>query len=409
MPLVGSGKAMFTGFFYALRRYGLDVSLNEWLTLMEALTLGLHGSQLTDFYYLARCILVKSEADFDRFDLAFAEYFRDVESVQELPDEFLEWLAKAAPQRDFDRDEVDARFGGGLDLEELKKMLAQRLSEQTERHDGGGKWVGTGGTSPFGHGGYNPAGIRIGGPGRQKSAVQVAAERDYRDFRQDAALELRQFQMAFRRLRNLTVKGDGPKDELQLDETIQATCDNGGFLKLAFDRPRKNDVRLLVLFDSGGSMWSYSHLCSRLFHAVHEASHFKELKTFYFHNCVYDDLFTTPECWYQDSADTKGVLQGLNSSWKILFVGDGAMAPSELLSRGGCLDYYRSNSDPGLAWLRRFAAKSAHVAWLNPIPQERWAYTWGNYTIGLIGREMPMFPLTIDGLDDALRHLMAPR
>ncbi len=409
MPLVGSGKAMFTGFFYALRRYGLDVSLNEWLTLMEALTLGLHGSQLTDFYYLARCILVKSEADFDRFDLAFAEYFRDVESVQELPDEFLEWLAKAAPQRDFDRDEVDARFGGGLDLEELKKMLAQRLSEQTERHDGGGKWVGTGGTSPFGHGGYNPAGIRIGGPGRQKSAVQVAAERDYRDFRQDAALELRQFQMAFRRLRNLTVKGDGPKDELQLDETIQATCDNGGFLKLAFDRPRKNDVRLLVLFDSGGSMWSYSHLCSRLFHAVHEASHFKELKTFYFHNCVYDHLFTTPECWYQDSADTKGVLQGLNSSWKILFVGDGAMAPSELLSRGGCLDYYRSNSDPGLAWLRRFAAKSAHVAWLNPIPQERWAYTWGNYTIGLIGREMPMFPLTIDGLDDALRHLMAPR
>ncbi|MDN0031947.1 VWA domain-containing protein [Oscillibacter valericigenes] len=400
---------MFTGFFYGLRRYGLDVSLNEWLTLMEALTLGLHGSQLTDFYYLARCILVKSEADFDRFDLAFAEYFRDVASVQELPDEFLEWLAKAAPQRDFDRDEVDARFGGGLDLEELKKMLVQRLSEQTERHDGGGKWVGTGGTSPFGHGGYNPAGIRIGGPGRQKSAVQVAAERDYRDFRQDAALELRQFQMAFRRLRNLTVKGDGPKDELQLDETIQATCDNGGFLKLAFDRPRKNDVRLLVLFDSGGSMWSYSHLCSRLFHAVHEASHFKELKTFYFHNCVYDDLFTTPECWYQDSADTKGVLQGLNSSWKILFVGDGAMAPSELLSRGGCLDYYRSNSDPGLAWLRRFAAKSAHVAWLNPIPQERWAYTWGNYTIGLIGREMPMFPLTIDGLDDALRHLMAPR
>ncbi|BAK98293.1 hypothetical protein OBV_10950 [Oscillibacter valericigenes Sjm18-20] len=401
---------MFTGFFYALRRYGLDVSLNEWLTLMEALKLGLHGSQLTDFYYLARCIFAKSEADFDRFDLAFAEYFHDVESVRELPAEFLDWLAEAIQQRKFDRDEVDARFGGGLDLEELKKLLAERLTEQRSRHDGGGKWVGTGGTSPFGHGGYNPAGIRIGGPGRQKSAVQVAAERDYRDFRQDSALELRQFQMAFRRLRNLTVKGDGPKDELQLDETIRSTCDNGGALKLEFDRPRKNDVHLLVLFDSGGSMWSYSRLCSRLFYAVHESSHFKELKTFYFHNCVYDDLFTTPECWYQKSVDTKSVLQGLSASWKILFVGDGAMAPSELLSQGGSLDYfYRVNGESGLTWLRRFAAKSAHTAWLNPIPLEQWEYTWGNLTIQKIRREIPMFPLTINGLDAALHHLMAPR
>lgn len=401
---------MFTGFFYALRRYGLNVSLNEWLTLMEAMKLGLHGSQLTDFYYLARCILTKSEADFDRFDLAFAEYFHDVESVKELPPEFLDWLADAVQQRRLDKDEVDARFGGGLDLEELKKMLAERIAEQTERHDGGSKWVGTGGKSPFGHGGYNPAGIRIGGPGRQKSAVQVAVERDYRDFRQDSALELRQFQMAFRRLRNLTVKGDGPKDELQLDETIRSTCDNGGVLKLEFDRPRKNDVRLLVLFDSGGSMWPYSSLCSRLFHAVHESSHFKELKTFYFHNCVYDDLFTTPECWYQKSVETKSVLRKLNSTWKILFVGDGAMAPSELLSQGGSLDYfYRVNGESGLTWLRRFAAKSAHKAWLNPIAQERWEYTRGSQTIRQIRREVPMFPLTIDGLDAALHHLMAPR
>ena len=399
---------MFTGFFYTLRRYGLNVSLNEWLTLLEALELGLHGSQLTDFYHLARCILSRSEADFDRFDLAFAEYFHDVETVEELPSEFLDWLANAIQARTFDKDEVDARFGGGLDLEELKRMLEQRLAEQKERHDGGGKWVGTGGTSPFGHGGYNPAGIRIGGPGRQRSAVQVAAERDYRDFRQDSALELRQFQMAFRRLRNLTVKGDGPKDVLQLEESIQATCDNGGFLKLVFDRPRKNDVRLLLLFDSGGSMWSYSDLCSRLFHAVHESSHFKELRTFYFHNCVYGNLFTTPQCWYRDSVDTKTILRDLNSNWKILFVGDGAMAPSELLSRGGCLDYYQMNDESGLAWLRRFAGKSEHVAWLNPISEAHWDYTWGNYTIQTIRQEIPMFPLTIDGLDSALRHLMAP-
>ena len=400
---------MFTGFFYALRRRGLDVSFNEWLTLMEALELGLHGSQLTDFYELARCILARSEADFDRFDLAFAEYFHDVESVSELPDELLSWLAQAIDPREFDKDEIDAQFGGGLDLEELKRLLAQRLAEQTERHDGGSKWVGTGGASPFGHGGYNPAGIRIGGPGRHRSAVQVAAERDYRDFRQDAALELRQFQMAFRRLRNLTVKGDGPKDQLLLDETVQATCDSGGFLKLQFDRPRKNDVRLLVMFDSGGSMWPYSRLCSRLFHAVNESSHFKELKTFYFHNCVYDDLFTAPECRYRESEDTRSVLRELNASWKILFVGDGAMAPEELLSRGGSLDYYRANEEAGIVWLRRFAAKSAHIAWLNPLPRERWDYTRGNHTIRLIRGEIPMFPLSIDGLDAALRHLMAPR
>ncbi|WP_369281884.1 VWA domain-containing protein [Oscillibacter sp. GMB15532] len=400
---------MFTGFFYALRRHGLDVSLNEWLTLMEALRLGLHDSQLTDFYRLSRCILARSEADFDRFDLAFAEYFHDVESVQELPEEFLSWLAEAAAQREIDKDAVDAQFGGGLNLEELKKMLAERLSEQTERHDGGSKWVGTGGISPFGHGGYNPAGIRIGGPGRHRSAVQVAAERDYRDFRQDAALELRQFQMAFRRLRNLTVKGDGPKDQLMLDETVQATCDSGGFLKLKFDRPRKNDVRLLLLFDSGGSMWSYSRLCARLFHAVHEASHFKELKTYYFHNCVYDDLFTTPECYYRESEGTNGVLSKLNSSWKVLFVGDGAMAPEELLRQGGSLDYYRTNQDPGIVWLRRFAEKSAHTAWLNPVPQELWDYTRGSHTIRRIRQEIPMFPLSIDGLDAALHHLMAPR
>lgn len=400
---------MFTEFFYTLRRRGLDVSFNEWLTLLEAMELGLHGSQLTGFYELARCVLARSEADFDRFDLAFAEYFRGVEPVDRLPDEFLTWLAEAVDPRELDRDAVDAEFGGGLDLEQLKKMLAQRLAEQTERHDGGSKWVGTGGTSPFGHGGYNPAGIRIGGPGRHKSAVQVAAERDYRDFRQDAALELRQFQMAFRRLRNLTVKGDGPKDQLMLDETVQATCDNGGFLKLRFDRPRKNDVRLLLLFDSGGSMWSYSRLCARLFHAVHESSHFKELKTYYFHNCVYDDLFTTPECWYRESEDTKGVLRGLNASWKILFVGDGAMAPGELLSRGGSLDYYRANQETGITWLRRFAEKTNHIAWLNPIPQERWETARGSRTIRMIRDEIPMFPLSIDGLDAGLHHLMAPR
>lgn len=402
-------RAMFTDFFYLLRANGLQVSLNEWLTLIEALHQGLHNSELTDFYYLARCILVKSEADYDRFDMAFAAYFGDIETVKELPKEFLEWLAKAIPPREFNQAEVDARFGGGLDLEQLRKMLEDRLQEQTERHDGGNHWVGTGGTSPFGHGGYNPAGIRIGGPGQRRTAIQVAQERNYQDFRQDEALELRQFQMAFRKLRNLTAKGDGPKDELQLDKTIQSTSDNGGFLKLEFDRPRKNDVRLLLLFDSGGSMWSYSRLCSQLFHAVHESSHFKELKTYYFHNCVYDELFTTPDCWYRYSEDTMGVLNSLDSRWKVIFVGDGAMAPSELVSRGGSLDYYRMNEEPGIQWLRRFVRKSAHTIWLNPLPRRSWDRVWGSRTIGLIRQEIEMFPLSISGLDEGIHRLMAPR
>ncbi len=399
---------MFESFFYYLRSCGLEVTLNEWMSLIQAMELGLHQSSLTGFYYLARMLLVKSESDFDRFDRAFLEFFKDVRSFEKLPQELLDWLKEPIAQRAYDKAEVDRKFAG-LDLDAIRQMLEQRLQEQHERHDGGSHWVGTGGTSLFGHSGYNPTGIRVGGTGKNSHALQVAAQRNYQDFRRDTTLDMRQFQMAFRRLRQLTSRTEGPKDQLLLEESIQATCENGGHLKLEFGRPRTNEVRLLLLFDSGGSMWSYTRLCSQLFHAAHQSNHFKELRTYYFHNCFYDCLHTTPDCWYQQSVPTEYVLNNLSPEWKVLIVGDGAMAPSELLQPGGCLDYYHYNEKPGLWWLQRFTARYPHLAWLNPIPKEYWAYTHGSYTISMLQREVSMFPLSLDGLDGALKRLMAAR
>lgn len=399
---------MFTNFFYFLRSYGLKVSLNEWMTLLEAMELGLHDSSLTGFYHLARMTLVKSESDFDRFDQAFLEYFKTIKSFEDIPSELLDWLAEAARMREYDKDAVDQIFSG-LTLERLRKMMEERLKEQKERHDHGSHWVGTGGISPFGHSGYNPTGIRVGGTSKNHNALQVAAERNYQDFRRDTTLDLRQFQMAFRRLRQLSTHSEGPKDELQLDKTIQSTCENAGHLKLEFDRPRSNEVRLLLLFDSGGSMWPYAQLCSRLFQAAHQSSHFKELRTYYFHNCIYDLLHTTPNCRYQESIPTEHVLSRLSPEWKVIIVGDGAMAPSELLEVGGCADYHYYNEKAGIYWIRRFTKKCSHLVWLNPISKQYWPYTSGAWTIHALQHELPMYPLTLDGLDASLKHLMAAR
>lgn len=399
---------MFTNFFYFLRANGLQVSVNQWMGLLEALKLGLHGSSLTDFYHLCRCTLVKSESEFDNFDRAFFTFFKGIKSFESLPKEFLDWLNSPQAQREYDKAQVDAKFAG-MDLDEIRKMLEERLQDQHERHDGGNHWVGTGGTSLFGRDGYNPNGIRIGGESRHQSAVQIAAERNYKDFREDATLDVRQFQMAFRRLRQLSSRNEGPKDELQLERSIQATCDNGGYLKLEFDRPRSNDVRLLLLFDSGGSMWRYAQMCGQLFSAVHQSNHFKELRTYYFHNCWYDCLHTTHVCWYEQSVPTEFVLNNLSSEWKVIVVGDGAMAPSELTSVGGSLDYYTYNAQPGLHWIRRFTGKYPHMVWLNPLEESSWSRTRGARSIELLRQEVEMFPLSLDGLDRALKRLMVAK
>lgn len=394
---------MFIKFFYFLRGKELSVSLNEWLCLMEAMDKGLGRNSLMEFYSLCKNILIKSEADYDKFDMAFAEYFQGIESIEELPQELLDWLSTGELERDISDMPPWAKEH---EFEELMEMFKERLAEQTEKHDGGNYWIGTGGTSPMGHGGYNPAGIRVGGYSRHKSAVKVAGERKFRDFRQDTALDIRQFQMAFRKLRQFSTRVDSAKTELDIDGTIDATSANGGMLKLVYEKPRKNTVKLLLLIDSDGSMAPYSSLCNRLFQAVHQSTHLKDLKTYYFHNCVYDYLFTTPSCRRGDWIETDWVFGNLDSEYKVIFVGDAAMSPYELLSVGGNQDWYAYNEEPGIAWLEKFRRRYKKCIWLNPINESRWDWTYGSRTIQHIRQTIPMFELTLDGLDQGIRKLL---
>ncbi|MCD8088416.1 MAG: VWA containing CoxE family protein [Oscillospiraceae bacterium] len=397
---------MFTGFFFLLRARGLKVSLQEWRTLLEGLEKGLHGSSLTGFYYLARAVLVHTEADFDRFDQVFLEYFRDVQPFDELPKELEEWLSKPIDPVEYD---PAALKNQGLDIETIRQMLEQRMKEQHERHDGGTHWVGTGGASPFGNSGYYPGGIRVGGQGRNRSALQVAGERNFRDFREDRVLETRQFQMAFRRLRQFSALEDGPKTELELDETIKQTGDNAGQLRLVFGRPRRNTVKLLMLFDSGGSMWEFTKLTASLFQAVSKESKFKDLKIYYFHNCFYDDLYTAPGCHHATAVSTEWVLSQLGQDYKVIVVGDASMAPYELLSPGGCSDYYTYNKEPGIDWIGKFTGRYDRMIWLNPLPQDNWERGYGSDTIRIIKKAVPMYRLTLEGLQQGLKYLTAAR
>ena len=395
---------MFTYFLYLLRSYGMKTSLNEWNSLMDALEMNLNDASLTEFYYMARAVLVKKESEYDKFDQAFLAYFKNVQTFEELPKEVLDWLAKAHAQTPYDKDEVDARFAG-LDLDDIRKMMAERLKEQHEQHHGGNKWIGTGGTSAFGHSGYSPKGIRVGGPGKNRSALQVAEQRNYRDFRDDAVIQIRQFQVALKKLRLLSCREDGPKTELNVEKTIEKTCDEGGRLELVMERPRKNQTKLLLLMDSGGSMWAYADLCNRLFQAVNQSSHFKDLKIYYFHNCFYDQLFTTPSCSWRDKISTEWVFHNLKPEYKVILVGDASMAPSELLYRGGSLDYFHSNERTGIYWLQEMHRRFPSAIWLNPMRENNWAYAYGAYTISLIRDEIPMFPLTAAGLEAGIKEL----
>ena len=398
---------MFIEFFYLLRSQGLKVSLNEWMTLTEALDKGLCRSSLVDFYYLCRSVVVKSEADYDKFDLAFAQFFEGVETGDDLPDEIWKWLDKEIPENPGLK-ELQMQFPH-YELDELLKMLEERLQEQHEEHHGGNYWIGTGGTSVFGHGGYNPAGIRVGGQSRHRSAVKVAGERNFRDFRQDNILDTRQFQMAFRKLRQFSSRVDAEKTELDIEGTVQETCDNAGLLSLVYEKPRQNTVKVLLLFDSDGSMTPYSKMCSMLFQAADKSNHFKDLKTYYFHNCIYENLYETPHCRWGDWIETDWIFKNLSSDYKVIIVGDASMAPSELMSVGGSSYYSHYNHEPGVSWLERFKRHFSHVVWLNPIKEDYWAWDYGSFTIERIGQIFPMFELSIDGLKNAIKKLLVAR
>ena len=397
---------MFEDFLYLLRRYGLKVSLTEWMTLMEALDKGLHDSSFTGFYYLCRCLLVKSEADFDRFDRAFLEYFKDVPFQQEVSQELLDWLNRPDTLLDHANwDEEQALKNLGLSEDEIERMLRERMAEQNEEHNGGSYWVGTHGMSTFGNSGLSPTGIRVGGESKYKRAFRVAGERRFRDFRGDNTLDTRQFQVALRKLRQFSGLVDLPPTEFDVDSTIQDTADNAGVLKVRYKRPRENTVKVLLLMDSGGSMDYYSQMCSALFQAVSKSGHFKDLKVFYFHNCVYSWLYNTPRQSYGDGVMTQWVLDNLPGDWKVIFVGDAQMAPYEL--SGG---YYRSSAkdrpQSGLDWLNCFRERYPHVIWLNPSPRPDWGEYWSQ-TYDVIADIFPMFPLTVEGLEEGMKKLLS--
>ena len=398
---------MFSSFFYLLRKRGIAVSFNEWMTLMEALQKGLHHSSFTGFYYMCRAILVKSETDFDRFDGAFLEYFKDMEFTEELPKELLDWLEnpKDKPKDTFDMDR--AMQNQYLSSEEIQKMLLERLQEQKEEHNGGSYWVGTGGVSVFGNSGYSPKGIRVGGVSRYKTAFQVAGERNFRDFRNDNTLDTRQFQIAFRQLREFSSRIDAPKTEFDVDNTIKETCNNAGKLKVVYQKPRKNTVKVLLLMDSGGSIEYYSRLCSALFQSVSKSKHFKDLKVYYFHNSIYSKIYTEPSLRTKLAVDTNWILQNISSEYKVIIVGDAMMEPSELLS-GSYYSYGVRDSVPGIEWFQRFKQKYPHIIWMNPAKRPQWSGYW-SHTYDVLSDVFAMYPLSVEGLNEGLKKLLVSR
>ena len=399
---------MFTDFLYVLREKGLNVSLTEWITFMEALDKGLAYSSLEGLYNLGRMILVKTESDYDKFDMAFMEYFKNVHIDMEMPPEI---IMKFLDKGEMDTSKLNADIYSYIqkrDMAETKRMYRERVTEQNQEHNGGNYWIGTSGGSSFGHSGRNPGGLRIGGHPGQQSAFQVMGERKYQDFRHDKTLDIRQFQMAFRRLRQFSARLDVAKTELDLDKTIDSTCNNGGYLKLEFDKPRKNSVKLLLLFDCGGTMMPFSELCNDLFQAVHKANHFKDVKTYYFHNCIYSKVYKDAECEMGNWVDLDYLFRHTDKDYKVIIVGDAQMAPEELFDVNG---NYRGPNDgrSGYEWNKLLRDKYKKAIWLNPRFHGKLndlAWMESERTLAEI---YDMYPLTIDGLKAGITKLMAPR
>lgn len=389
---------MFTNFFYILRRRHIPVTLTEWLAFLETLRRG-HIKNLDEFYVLARALLVKSEAHYDYYDAAFEDFLKGVNSPSLISDQVAEWLRGS-----FDPlpvGEEDALPYASRDLDELLRALEERLKEQTGQHDGGSYWIGRGGTSPFGHSGRHPSGIGIGGESRGGHAAQLARERRFRNYRQDLTLDTRQIGMAMKKLRQLG--RTGPEDELDLPESIEATAANGGELSLKWRRRRKNAVKVLLLMDVGGSMEPYALLCSQLFSAVNSVAHFKDLRSYYFHNCVYENVYRDIE--RRDTVAVKHLVQTLEPDYKLLLVGDATMADWELTEKYGAITWSQRNEVPGIVWLNRLSEHFTHSVWLNPADPRSWIHP----TVKAIGRVFPMYPLTIEGLEQAVRRLMVKK
>ena len=399
---------MFIKFFETLREKGLRVTLGEWLTLQEALDKGLCGSSLTQFYYVARMILVKSETDFDKFDMAFDECFKAAQRDTEVGKEMLRWLDKSDMMelaQEEARNHLNQMEDLQIDKEDVEEKFRQRLKDQDSEHNGGSFWIGTMGKTSFGNTGGNVGGVRVGGKTGYQSAFAVVGARKYRDFRDDRVLDNRQFQMAFRKLRQFSSRLDIPETELDIDGTVDKTCGNGGCLQIVMKKPRKNAVKLLLLMDSGGTMIPFSSLLNDLFQAVHKSNHYKDVKTYYFHNCIYSKMYKTPECENGDWVDTEWMFRNVGSDYKVIIVGDAAMAPEELYSSTG--NYRGPNGLSGYEWLQLLKRKYKKIVWLNPKMAPGRA-PWREAETA-VKELFPMYKLTVDGLNQAMVKLMANR
>ncbi|MFK8016482.1 MAG: VWA domain-containing protein [Gammaproteobacteria bacterium] len=389
---------MLVKFFFFLRQAGLPVSLTEFLALLDGLNHRLVTGRLDDFYRLARVALVKDESRYDLFDRAFGAFFEGVELqfgliAGEVPEE---WLKSTARKLLTDAEKAQIESLGGFD--KLMETLAERLAEQKERHEGGNKWIGTGGTSPFGHGGYHPEGVRIGGKGRHGRAVNVWERRDYRNLDSDRSLGTRNLKLALRKLRRFA--RDGVADQFNVDDTIEATARNGGLLDLKFVAPRRNRIKVLLFFDVGGSMDPHVRTCEELFSAAR--SEFKNLEYFYFHNFFYERVWRDNQRRMNSPTPLLELTRTYGRDYKVIVVGDATMSPYEITHPGGSVEHY--NEEAGAVWFTRLLKAFPNAVWLNPEAEQAWSYT---PSVKLI-REMVdqrMYPMTLRGLDDAIKRL----
>jgi hypothetical protein len=390
---------MLIPFFCKLREGGMKTSITELLTLLEAMRSGLAGQSIDDFYYLARASLVKDESHLDRFDRIFGAYFKGVEDsladlMQEIPED---WLTAQAELMLSDEERAQIESLGGF--EALMQALQERLDEQDERHEGGNRWIGTAGTSPFGAYGYNPEGVRIGQKGsRNRSAVKVWDRRDYRNLDDSLELGTRNIKVALRRLRKFA--REGAADQLDLDDTIDKTARNAGLLDIRMVPERHNAVKVLLCLDIGGSMDDHVGICEELFSAAR--TEFKHLEYFYFHNFIYESLWKDNRRRHAEKTPTLDIMHKYASDYKLIFVGDATMSPYEIVYAGGSVEHW--NEEPGAVWMQRLLGTFPKAVWLNPESRDRWDYTPSTQLV----RELlddRMYPLTLAGLDDAIKTL----
>lgn len=389
---------MFVNFFHELKAANVPVSLREYLTLLEAMDNKVIEDKVEDFYYLSRSALVKDERNLDKFDRVFSHVFKGLDSLEEgdiaqIPEEWLKSLTEKFLTEE-EKAQIEALGGWEKIMEELQK----RLEEQEKRHEGGNKWIGTGGTSPFGADGYNPEGVRIGQKeGRHGKAVKVWDKREYKNLDDSVELGTRNIKMALRRLRRFA--RDGQPTELDLDDTIKSTA-HQGYLDIKMVPERKNKINVLIFFDIGGSMDSHIKLCEELFSAAR--TEFKNMEYFYFHNCLYEYVWKDNKRRHQERMDTWDVLHKYPSDYKVIFVGDATMSPYEITYAGGSVEHW--NEEPGAIWLERIQQIYESAIWLNPVAERHWEYTPSIQVIEQVFQDR-MFPLTLEGLDNAMREL----